>query len=282
MSTLIVHSYWNQYCKQFIKDRIGRTALILLIILVVSILAGSLIVPWSPLESNYLNRNQGISAAHWFGTDSLGRDNLSRVLYGGRVSLMVGLFGMLGALFIGGGGGLLAASLGGVVDFLYFGLVDLVRSMPGPLLAMILVISLGQGLVPVIIALGFIFAPLFARLARALYQREMSMDYIIYSKTNKASIFFILGRHILPNILGAFFTQAFIILPRAIVTESVLSFLGMGVSPDNPTWGKIISNESQYLEENAISVLVPVIALSLFTAILTVIGNRIRRFADLS
>jgi ABC-type dipeptide/oligopeptide/nickel transport system permease subunit len=153
--------------------------------------------------------------------------------------------------------------------------------MPGPLLAMTLVVSLGQGLVPVVIALGFIFAPIFARLARAVYQREISMDYITYSRTNKASTLFILRRHIFPNILGAFLTQVCIIFPRAIVTESVLSFLGMGVSPDNPTWGKIISIESQYFEENPISVLMPVFALSLFTAILSVLGNRMRHGTDL-
>jgi peptide/nickel transport system permease protein len=176
--------------------------------------------------------------------------------------------------------GLLAAASGRILDYLYFGLIDLLRTMPGPLLSMTLVVSLGQGLVPVVIALGFIFAPIFARLARAVYQREISMDYMTYSRTNQASTLFILRRHILPNILGAFLTQACIIFPRAIVTESVLSFLGMGVSPDNPTWGKIISIESQYFEENPISVLLPVIALSLFTAILTVMGNRMRHATD--
>jgi peptide/nickel transport system permease protein len=133
----------------------------------------------------------------------------------------------------------------------------------------------------VVIALGFIFAPIFARLARAVYQREIGMNYITYSRTNQASTLFILRRHIFPNILGSLLTQACIIFPRAIVTESVLSFLGMGVSPDNPTWGKIISIESQYFEANPISVLLPVLALSLFTAILTMMGNRMRQGTDL-
>jgi peptide/nickel transport system permease protein len=273
--------YWNHYFQLLVTDRVGKIILILLILLVLLISLGPFLIPWSPLETDYLSRNQGISSRHWLGTDSLGRDNLSRILSGGRTSLWVGLLGMAGALFIGGCLGLLAAASGSILDYLYFGFIDLLRTMPGPLLAMTLVVSLGQGLVPVVIALGFIFAPIFARLARAVYQREISMDYITYSRTNKASTLFILRRHIFPNILGAFLTQACIIFPRAIVTESVLSFLGMGVSPDNPTWGKIISIESQYFEENPISVLMPVFALSLFTAILSVLGNRMRHGTDL-
>jgi peptide/nickel transport system permease protein len=273
--------YWNHYFQLLVTDRVGKIILILLILLVLLISLGPFLIPWSPLETDYLSRNQGISSRHWLGTDSLGRDNLSRILSGGRTSLWVGLLGMAGALFIGGCLGLLAAASGSILDYLYFGFIDLLRTMPGPLLAMTLVVSLGQGLVPVVIALGFIFAPIFARLARAVYQREISMDYITYSRTNKASTLFILRRHIFPNILGAFLTQVCIIFPRAIVTESVLSFLGMGVSPDNPTWGKIISIESQYFEENPISVLMPVFALSLFTAILSVLGNRMRHGTDL-
>jgi peptide/nickel transport system permease protein len=270
----------NRYLQLLVADRIGKIVLILLVLLVLFISLGPFLIPWSPLETDYLSRNQGISGRHWLGTDSMGRDNLSRILSGGRTSLWVGLLGMIGALLIGGCLGLLAAASGRILDYLYFGLIDLLRTMPGPLLSMTLVVSLGQGLVPVVIALGFIFAPIFARLARAVYQREISMDYMTYSRTNQASTLFILRRHILPNILGAFLTQACIIFPRAIVTESVLSFLGMGVSPDNPTWGKIISIESQYFEENPISVLLPVIALSLFTAILTVMGNRMRHATD--
>lgn len=243
-------------------------------------LAGSLLMPYDPMEQMLLDTNQGISAAHWLGTDNLGRDVLSRLIFGTRISLLAGTGGLLFALILGGGLGLLASALGGVFEYLAYGFIDLLRTMPGILLALTLVVSLGSGFLSVTFALGLVFAPVFARIARAVYQREMSSEYFTYSLINGASRLWILRRHVLPNVLGAFVTQAGIILPRCIVTESVLSFLGVGMSPETPTWGRMIAVSSRYLEQNPVSVIAPVLALSLLTLSIAVLSNNLRRNTD--
>jgi peptide/nickel transport system permease protein len=247
--------------------------------LLVAILA-TWIMPYDPMEQFLLDRNQGISAAHWLGTDHLGRDVFSRLILGTRTSLIAGLGGLLSALFFGGFLGFVGSALGGVVGFLSFSFIDMIRTLPGILLALTLAVSLGTGLVPVTIALGLIFAPIFARIARAMYLREMASEYVTYSLVNGGSRLWVLRRHVLPNVLGAFVTQAGIILPRCIVTESVLSFLGLGVSPETPTWGGMIATASRFLEQNPVSVIAPVLTLSLVTLSIAVLSNKLRARTD--
>ncbi len=260
----------------FFSDKVMRIVSVLLLAFLLLIFIGQVLVPWSPVDSDFMNRNKGPGMGHLAGTDSMGRDSLARCLSGGRISVLIGLAGMLCALLLGGIGGAVASAIGGPVKALFFGMVDLIRSMPGPLLAITLVVSMGEGTIPVIIALGFMYSPMYARMSRSLYSREISMDYVHYSMANKAPKLWILARHILPNMAGAFITQSAIVFPRAIVTESVLSFLGMGVSPETPTWGKMISIESAFFESNPIAVLAPVIFLSVFTALFAVLGTRLR------
>jgi peptide/nickel transport system permease protein len=270
-------NYFLDLFNPVINDKAGKILTVLFCIVCAACFLIPAFLPESLSGTDFLSRNQGVSFKHFFGTDSLGRDNIVQLLNGGRLSLIVGIFGMTLALVIGGFIGLISAAYGGIFDYIFFGMIDLLRAMPGPLLAMTLVITLGQGLVPVVIALGFIYSPMFARISRAVYKKEIGLEYITYSQVNNASKMFILIRHIFPNIIGAFITQCGIVFPRAIVTESVLSFIGMGVSQQTPTWGKIISIESSFFEENPIAVLVPIAALSLVTAILAILSGILRK-----
>jgi ABC-type dipeptide/oligopeptide/nickel transport system permease subunit len=238
------------------------------------------VAPHDPFAQNLLDRNQAPSATYWFGTDHLGRDVFSRLLLGARLSLSIALGGAVLALVIGGGIGLTAAAIGGGLDYVVFGFVDLLRALPGVLLAMLLIVGLGAGVVPVMVALGLTFAPLFARIARAVFHREASADYVAAARTFGSSQLRILSRHILPNVAGAFITQGAIVLPRCIVTESVLSFLGLGVAPDTPTWGRMIAQASAYVEVAPVSVLAPVLMLSLVTTCFALIGDQLRATLD--
>ncbi|XWN31298.1 MAG: ABC transporter permease [Devosia sp.] len=249
-------------------------------VVVVTAIVGPQIIGVDPLAQNLLSRNEGPSAAFALGTDHLGRDVLARLIVGARLSLWTGFLGLLAALLIGGGLGLIATMLRGPFELAFFGAVDLVRAMPGVLLALLLVVALGAGIGPVALALGITFAPFFAHVARATYRREHAMTYVTAARTFGASERWILSFHILPNISGAFVTMAAIILPRCIVTESVLSFLGLGVEPDTPTWGRMIAQAARFLERNPTAVLAPVLALSLFTLCLTLIGDRLRARFD--
>jgi ABC-type dipeptide/oligopeptide/nickel transport system permease subunit len=238
------------------------------------------LAPFEPLHQSLLARNQGPGPGHLLGTDHLGRDVLSRALYGARMSLLAGIGGLVVALALGGGLGLVAAALGGPVGWAVFGVLDVVRAMPGVLFALLLVVALGAGLGSVVLALGLTFAPIFARVAHATYAREAATGHVEMAEVFGSGRLAVLRRHILPNVAGAFITQGAIILPRCIVTESVMSFLGLGAAPDTPTWGRMIAQASPYVEIAPLPVLVPVLALSLFTLSLALLGNALRRSTD--
>lgn len=243
-------------------------------------IAGPTLSGVDPFEQDLLNRNQGPSDTYLLGTDHLGRDVLARLIVGTRLSLEAGLGGVLVALLLGGLLGFAASAAGGPAETTFYAFVDLIRAMPGVLLALLLVVALGAGLGPVTIALGVTFAPIFAYVARATYHRELAMDYVTAAESFGAGRWRILFTHILPNVSGAFVTQATIVLPRCIVTESVLSFLGLGVEPDTPTWGRMIAQAAQYIERNPVAVLAPVIALSVLTISLALLGDRLRLRLD--
>lgn len=263
-----------------IAASVAAGAALVLSLIVLAALFGPPLLAQDPFAQDLLARNAAPDGAHWLGTDHLGRDVLARLLIGARLSLAVGIAAMLTALLLGGGLGLLAAALGGVADTLFFGFVDLVRTMPGILLALVLLVALGSGLAPLILALGITFAPFFARVARATYQREAASDYVAASRAFGCGALRILRRHILPNVAGAFVTLGAIILPRCIVTESVLSFLGLGSAPDTPTWGRMIAQAARYVELAPHAVAAPVTVLSLLTLSLAILGDRLRVRVD--
>ena len=148
------------------------------------------------------------------------------------------------AFAIGAGLGLIALSLGRWTEATLYAGIDLIRALPGTLLALLLIVGLGSGAGPLTIALGISFAPLVAYVARAAYHSEASREYVHAAASFGGGPLHILWRHILPNISGTLVTQVAIILPRCIVTESVLSFLGVGSSPDAPTWGRMIADST--------------------------------------
>lgn len=253
-------------------------------VLVVAIVAmaavAPLLAPYDPLDQDLLALNRAPDAAHWLGTDHIGRDVLSRLVTGTRTTLVIGFGGAAIALAIGGGIGLVALALGRVADTLVFGAVDLVRAIPPILLALLLVVALGAGAGPVAIALGLSYAPFFAYVARATWRREMAQDYVVAARTFGGGRLHVLAVHVVPNLAGALITQAAIVLPRCIVTESVLSFLGLGSSPDFPTWGRMVADSSRYIEVAPHVILAPVVAIVILTAGLSLIGDHLRRRLD--
>jgi peptide/nickel transport system permease protein len=258
----------------------ARVGLGLLAVIVLVAIAAPWIVPYDPLDQDLLALNRAPSAAHWLGTDHIGRDVLSRLLMGARTTLAVGLGGAAAAFVLGAAFGLAALALGRLAEAAVFGGIDLVRAMPNVLLALLLIVAFGSGLVPVAIALGISFAPFFAYVARATYRRELAQDYVKAARTFGGSTLHILRLHVLPNLVGGLVTQAAILLPRCVVTESVLSFLGLGSSPDAPTWGRMVADASRYIEAAPHAALAPVCALVMLTVSLSLIGDHVRRLLD--
>ncbi|KAA5610426.1 ABC transporter permease [Rhodovastum atsumiense] len=233
-----------------------------------------------PLGQDLLALNLPPGTGHVLGTDHLGRDVLARLTAGTWLTLSTGLGGTLLATLPGAALGLLALTLGGVVRAATFAAFDLLRVLPGILLALLTAVVLGNGSFPVMLALGLSYAPLFAELVRAAHAREMASDYVAAAQVFGQGRLTVLGRHVLPNLLGPVVTLAVIVLPRCIVTESVLSFLGLGTAPDQPSWGRMIADASGFAEDAPHAVLAPMLALSLLTLGLSLLGESARRHFD--
>lgn len=253
--------------------------LILALLLGVAII-GPGITGHDPLAQNIALRNAPPDAVHWLGRDHLGRDILARLMAGTRISLLAATGATAFALVLGAGLGLAAEALGRWPAAIVFGAFDLVRAMPAVLLALTLMVAFGSGIAPLVLALGIAYAPHMAQVARAAWQRESATGYVAAARVMGAAPLATLVRHILPNIAGSLVTQAAIIMPRAITTESVLSFFGLGVAPDTPSWGRMISGATRFAEAAPHAVLAPVLALSFATLGFALAGDRLRLALD--
>jgi len=254
------------------------TALVVAAILVA--LIGPELYGLDPLAQNLRQRNRPASEMYVLGTDHLGRDIMARLITGLRMSLLVAALALGVAAAVGVVLGLAASAIGGTTRWVFFGFVDLLRAMPGVLLALVLVAALGSGIGPVALAVGLTFAPTFALVAREAYRRERALPYIGAIMAVGARPMRIAFRHLLPNIIGPIVTQTAIIFPRCIVTESVMSFLGLGAAPDSATWGRMIAQASRFFETNPTAVMAPALALALLTLCVAVIGSEARRRLD--
>lgn len=247
--------------------------------LLVAVFGASLLTQ-DPLFQDLLARNLGPSASHWLGTDSFGRDIAARLVAGTRLTLVVAFLAALLALAGGAGLGLAGCIVGGKTRALVYAGFDIIRTMPPILLSLALMVALGVGTSSVILAVGVAYMPLFAYVTRAVYEREMASGYVAAARVIGAGPWAVAGRHVLPNMLGAMLTQVAIVLPRAVTTESVLSFFGLGVAPEVPTWGRIIATSVEFAEQAPTSLLFPVLALAVLTLSLAVVGDRLRKSFD--
>jgi peptide/nickel transport system permease protein len=252
----------------------------LLIGAVVVALVGPELYGLDPLAQNLRQRNRPPSDLYLLGTDHLGRDIMTRLITGLRMSLLVAALALAVAAGIGVVLGLAASAAGGITSRVFFGFVDLLRAMPGVLLALVLVAALGSGVGPVALAVGLTFAPTFALVAREAFQRERALPYVAAIAACGAKPMRIAFSHLLPNIIGPIVTQTAIIFPRCIVTESVMSFLGLGAAPDSATWGRMIAQASRFFETNPTAVMAPTLALAGLTLCVALIGNEARRRLD--
>jgi peptide/nickel transport system permease protein len=259
----------------------GRVGLALTLFLVVIALSAPWIAPADPTAQNLPARLMAPSAAHWMGTDELGRDILSRIIYGARVSMIVSVCVVLGAGVVGLAIGALAGYFGGWFDrFVNIVLINAFLSFPGILLAIAFAAFLGPGLGKVILALVITGWAGYARLARAQILQAKEMEYVLAARSVGASHTRILVRHLLPNILQPILVQATIAMAGAILAESTLSFLGVGVLAPMPSWGAMLNDARGHLFDAPHLVIFP--ALAVMTAVLAfnLLGDALRDWMD--
>ena len=234
---------------EFLRHSIlARVGLALAALLIISALLAPWIAPTDPAAQNLAARLQPPSTAHWMGTDELGRDILSRVLYGARISLFVAICVVLGTSCVGLLVGMIAAYRGGwldrVVNLLF---VNAFLSFPGVLLAIAFAAFFGPGIGKVILALIITGWAGYARLARAQVLKVKELEFVLGARSLGASPTRILARHVLPNILQPVLIQATIGLAGAILAEATLSFLGLGVLAPLPSWGSMLNDARSHL-----------------------------------
>ncbi len=259
----------------------GRWGLALTLFLVIIALGAPWIAPANPTAQNLPARLEAPSLAHWMGTDELGRDILSRVIYGARVSMTVSVCVVLGAGIVGLAIGALAGYFGGWLDrIVNIVLINAFLSFPGILLAIAFAAFLGPGLGKVILALVVTGWAGYARLARAQILQAKEMEYVLAARSLGASDARILIRHLLPNILQPVLVLATIAMAGAILAESTLSFLGVGVLAPMPSWGAMLNDARGHLFDAPHLVIFP--ALAVITAVLAfnLLGDALRDWMD--
>jgi peptide/nickel transport system permease protein len=221
-------------------------ALVVCVFICVAILA-PVLAPDDPYKNDLSKTLLTPCAEHLFGTDELGRDILSRIIYGARLSLLEGLFSVLLAMAIGVPLGLVSGYLGGKTDTVIMRLVDILLAFPGVLLAVVIISILGPSLVNAMVAVGVYTVPMFARLARGSTLAVKEEPYIEACRAVGMGHFRILWKHVFPNISAHLFVLATLRVAIAILTAASLSFLGLGAQPPSPEWGAMLSNGRNYL-----------------------------------
>lgn len=263
------------------RSGLGRAGLFLTLMLVAMALFAPWVAPHGPSAQNLPARLLGPGAGHWMGTDELGRDEFARVLYGARISMLVGFSVVCGAGLVGLAMGALSGYFGGWLDRIINGvLVNAFLSFPGILLAIAFAAFLGPGLDKVVLALVITGWAGYARLARAQVLKVKEMDYVMSARSLGASHARIVLRHILPNAIQPVLIQATIGMASAILAESTLSFLGLGVLAPAPSWGAMLNDASAYLFSAPHMVIFP--ALAIMTAVLAfnLLGDALRDWMD--
>jgi ABC-type dipeptide/oligopeptide/nickel transport system permease subunit len=247
------------------------------------LLTAILAVQLAPYPANAIDtsaRLQGPSARHLVGTDQFGRDILSRVLVGTRVSMIVAVTAIAVGLSVGVLIGLLAAFYGRVFDLLVTGILDVLYAFPAVLLAIAVIAAFGVGIVVTSAAIGVIFIPYFARLARATARTVLQMPYIDVARTIGMSDRRILLSEVLPNIASPLVSQAAVAMAFAIVTEAALSFLGLGAQPPDPSWGNMINDGRGFMQLSPWLAIAPGAAIFVASLAFNLLGDGLRDYWD--
>jgi ABC-type dipeptide/oligopeptide/nickel transport system permease subunit len=233
---------WRAGWKQFRRSRMALPGLVLFLLFVVAGLLAPWIAPYDPDATDLMNVISPPSAEHWFGTDDLGRDLFSRILYGARISLLEGVLAVGIAFVLGVPLGVLSGYAGGRTDAILMRLVDVLMAFPGVLLAIVIISILGPSLINAILAVAVYTVPIFARFARGSTLAVKEEPYIEACRAIGMSNLRILSRHIFPNIAATLFALATLRVGIAILTCASISFLGLGAQAPLPEWGAMLAN----------------------------------------
>jgi peptide/nickel transport system permease protein len=262
------------------KSPVGVVSFVLLALILLVTVFAHVIAPRDPQATAVAVRFVPPSTAYAFGTDNLGRDMFSRVLYGGRPILLTGFTSVLVALGIGLLIGTVSGYRGGWVDNLLMRLMDVMLSFPSILLAILIVATLGRGLSNLIIAIAFAMVPIFARLVRSVVLSLLHEEYVTAARSLGALDGHIIRQHLLPNIIAPIVVQASALLAVAISTAAALNYIGLGVDPREPDWGVMVADGQKMLYDAPHVPLYPGLAITLTVLSINFVGDMLRDLLD--
>jgi peptide/nickel transport system permease protein len=247
--------------------------------MVLGLLLGALVGPsllQDPQAQDLMHALEGPSAAHWLGTDQLGRDLLARIVIGARLSLVIGVGATLFGLVIGTAFGMSAGYFGGLWEAAIMRVVDLLLVFPGILIALMVIAVAGDGIPNVILAVGLRAVPVFARLAQTSTQALREREYIIAAKAAGASSGRIILAHVLPALINSLLVMGALQIATSILIGATLSFLGIGVSPELPEWGAMLNAGRRYLFQHGVLIVFPGLAIMLTVLAVNLLGDGLR------
>ncbi|WP_317931261.1 ABC transporter permease [Halioxenophilus sp. WMMB6] len=273
-------SLWADAWVRLKRNKLAITGLIILLITAVLCLLTPWIAPYGYEEQNLALGAAPPSWQHWLGTDTLGRDMLTRILYGGRVSLMVGLIATGVALVIGVTWGAIAGYSGGRVDTIMMRLVDIIYALPFMIFIVLLMVVFGRSLFLLFLAIGAVEWLTMARIVRGQVQNLKQLEFVEAAISIGLSKWTIIWRHIIPNALGPVIVYTTLTIPSVMLLEAFLSFLGLGIQPPQSSWGVLISYGVESMEEYPWLLIFPGLTLSIVLFSLNFLGDGLRDALD--
>jgi peptide/nickel transport system permease protein len=268
-------------CKRFIfTQKIGFVSLLFILLVILIAILAPIIAPFDPVYQNREAFLAGPTGQNVMGTDDLGRDVLSRIIFGSRISLLVGFATVVISIIVGIMIGMISGYFGGIVDMLIQRVMDAIMAIPALILALFIAALLGPAIQNVIIALVIIEIPRFARIVRGEMMRIRETNYVEASRSVGANPLRIILKHGLPNMMAPIIVMASLAFGQTIIAEASLSFLGIGTPPPNPSWGLMLSDASRYMEGAPWLVLFPGLALSLLVLAFNLLGDALRDYLD--
>ncbi len=262
-----------------IKNPVGMVGAVIVSLTILTAIGAPIIAPFDPAHQA-ATRLLGPSFTHLFGTDELGRDTFSRIVYGARVSLEVGIIAVFVSLIFGGLLGIISAYAGGTVDAIVMRFVDILFAFPGLILAIVIAGLLGPSSRNAMIAIGVIYTPAFARVIRGSVLSILSELYIEAARVSGTTTVQLIGRHIMPNIIAPLIVMVTVYLSSAILAEAGLSFLGLGAQPPQPSWGGMLNAARTYMEINPWMAIAPGLAIMIVVLGLNFLGDGLRDVLD--
>lgn len=273
-------SLWMDAYERLMKNKLSKFGLIVFILMTVLSVAGPLFSPYTYTEQDLIYGAQSPSLKHWMGTDVLGRDLTTRLLYGGRISLGVGFMATLVSMVIGVFYGAVAGYIGGKIDSLMMRFVDILYALPFTIFVILLMVVFGRNIILLFIAIGAVEWLTMARIVRVQVQSLKRQEFVDAAISVGSSQGRIILRHLIPNSLGPIIIYATLTIPAVMLLEAVLSFLGLGVQPPMSSWGLLIKEGAEKMEVYPWLLLFPVFFFSLTLFSLNFLGDGLRDALD--